>query len=293
MNEKNHSFLGHLIERTRAPSMRVAPELVRRRPSLFEPRNGSSGVTTSMSNGTAVASPLHADAIQPTESIVLNERNDSITASAAAQPGAAIRATSQPSVDSATAFRDRPKEVGHGVMSKSRATLPSRDDIELVRNASRVADGNLSKNTQAADKMPRFARPIDNEWPAKSNDLAVGNASFSTNARTILESSLPAATLTPRDIERVVREIREPSVPPPAPRIVSSSGQSATVAHSSRATALAPIQNAPPPAPVHVSIGHIEIRGSETATALVPRRAAPAPRVALDEYLRQRHRSES
>ncbi len=293
MNENPHSFLGHLIERARAPSARIAPELVRRRPSLFEPRNGGAGVATLVSNGTAVASPRHADATLAAESIVPNERNESIAGSAAAQTGAARQITSQPSAESATAVMDRPKEVSHGVISKSRASSPSRDDIDVMRRESKVADGTLTRNTQPADKLPRFARPNDNEWTANVNDSAVGNASISTHAHTTLESSRPTAALTPRDIERVVREIREPTVPPPAPRIVSSNCQSATLAHSSRATALAPIQNAPPPAPVHVSIGRIEIRGSEAATASVPRHLAPAPRVALDEYLRQRHRSES
>lgn len=82
-----------------------------------------------------------------------------------------------------------------------------------------------------------------------------------------------------------------PTMPVP-PRIARVEAAPSAVAHPGRTALHAPAPRASMfPAPVQVSIGRIEIRAQGGTPATARKTASAAPRLGLDDYLRQRHGS--
>jgi hypothetical protein len=289
MNDQGKGFLGQLIDRAQPPSLHSTPVLSRRRPSLFEPRGGLSAMTSTASGETVEA---RAHSVHEPNSLPPATRPEHVIAAVSRQSERAESAAHAASM-SATPAAPTPMP-----------SIPT--PITPPRPAGRPAADRLVKRPQRAPVNGEpTRRPEANGQSVPNNPFAArpGTSRRTPAARLTSRSTEPPGTnnpqgsqqkvLTAPGVERVVNERVVPALPPRAPLLARSQSPSSTVAHPSRASALASPVTPLPPVSVHVSIGRIEIRGGPGVTPTAPRRAASAPRVALDDYLRQRHGSGS
>jgi hypothetical protein len=290
-------FLDRLVAR----SQRRLPLLARRRPGLFEPRDGAAASAETMPEDDATLPP-------PVPSTVTADDRDGRTAAPppvalpspptlAASIVATVSSPREPQVSRSAAPAAPRTDARSDVRAEPAAAPPALSPPPSLRSAPRAdsAAARIAPIASAALSAP--AERVDRD----------GNATASIAPTPSIEriEHLRSETTT-RVIEHTVERLREtataastdrrdsaPAVASPlrSPQRLPSAdgGLGVRVADPVRAAALAAPVPAPTPPPVQVSIGRVEIRARGGA----PSAAAPAtpkrPRLALDDYLRQRH----
>lgn len=290
------SFLDRLVARA-APAQRAdAPVLERRRPGLFEPRGGvvpsapvgeateDIAVSPTMPHAAPMPVPplpsVHAHAPSPAAAVVA-------MASTATAPSPAIpvppRLSSPPaSLPTTSEPPPSPSPIEHasspGRAAPSHEVAPS--PAPSVRAVARTQ----------ADDMPRPPRAQRDAPPSSQVRIERSVRVESRTHERVVESRIgpPASPL------------RAPTPPAPTapmpmpapPRVARMEAAQSAVAHPGRTALHAPAPRASmSPAPVQVSIGRIEIRAQGGTPVSSRKAASPAPRLGLDDYLRQRHGS--
>ncbi len=314
------SFLGQLLARAQptrvdasvAPGAAGAsrtmalPALERRRPSLFEPR---AGTPTTRPDIDLADEAIDALPSRPMSSV--HERpptfapiHDSAPPSSPqpSMPGTLVAPPSASLSSGATPHAS--PSVERDVAPSRSVTTRHADDDTPTRPARLRADAaseqrptRAEPRTSASPRDPHHAttprsRDVQREAaaPVAPARVVVERTRIETQTR-VHERTSPAAAPASRTQAREGAPASAPLRAPP--RVVLAQAPTRAVAHPSRSALHAPAPHAPGPAPVQVSIGRIEIRAATGAgtPAAGTRRQTNAPRLGLDDYLRQRHGS--
>lgn len=312
------SFLGQLLARAQptrvdasvAPGAAGAsrtmalPALERRRPSLFESRAGTPTTRPDIDlTDEAIDAPLS----RPMSSAhdrppTFAPTHDSAPPSSP-QPSMPGTLVAPPSTSMPTGMAPRAAQpIEREVASSRSSAVPHADDDTPTRPARLRADAaseqrptRAEPRTSASPRDPHHAtaprsRDVQREAaaPVAPARVVVERTRIETHTR-VHERTSPSAAPAPRTPAREGAPASAPLRTPP--RVVLAQAPTRAVAHPSRSALHAPA--APGPAPVQVSIGRIEIRAAAGAgtPAAGTRRQTNAPRLGLDDYLRQRHGS--
>ena len=290
------SFLDRLVARATPAQHADAPVLERRRPGLFEPRGGGVpsvpvgeatediAVSSTMRHAAPMPVPplqsVHAHAPSPAAAVVA-------MASTAASPSPAIPvpprlSSPPPSLPTTSEPPPSPSPIEHA--SSPRRAAPSHEVAP-----SPVPSARAVARTQA-DDMPRPPRAQRDAPPSSQVRIERSVRVESRTHERVVESR----------IEPPASPLRAPTPPAPTapmpmsvpPRVARMEAAHSAVAHPGRTALHAPAPRASmSPEPVQVSIGRIEIRAQGGTPAASRKSASPAPRLGLDDYLRQRHGS--
>lgn len=285
-------FLSRLVARAE----QRMPLLSRRRPGLFEPRETQVEMPEAPVDGEI---PVRTAAMpQPTDAGAPPMRR----ASSSLDP---LEPLSLPRVDTplpGPAERlDRPsmpssRHEETAAVASAQPMLPQPSSLQAVPRAQpTIADSPLP--------APRMTMPasMPAEHPSRPASDAIPMPATARSIERI--ESLHSETRT-HIVERTFERIRETaSIAPsgeqpgreelqrlrdPGRLTQAHAGDGPRVADPVRAAALAPPPAAPPP-PVQVSIGRVEIRARVAPPATAAPAASRRPRLALDDYLQQRH----
>lgn len=301
-------FLGHLIARNR-PHVAQAPlpTLERRRPGLFEPRTRmpataldttldkrETRVRPSLSSAASDGAPAmrHAEPASSTRIPAVSApppsppRNrtgeTSATTSAPPQPATATVRTEQAVVKAPALAMPTMPQTDRAL---SATRLPRRPDIcdSSMRDRSSIAVAASSAVVSKASSPDAIVAP---QTLSTRETQIVRVEQSQRESRTIIERERDKQRDMPSTAD-VAPRLNAPS------RLTRSEASSAPVAHPARSAAmLAPAAAPPAPAPVHVSIGRVEIRSLTSAAAPAASRSTTSkPQLGLDEYLQQRHGS--
>ncbi|MBX9403076.1 hypothetical protein K4L06_17340 [Lysobacter sp. BMK333-48F3] len=296
-------FLGRLVARAR----HEAPLLSRRRPSLFEPRPGSSAASESIetiATEAPAAVPARNEPTRREDAAPASRATAAATAIAGESQTPALAAPSWPapvfastpaSPAFATAVRNAPPigehaaiqalERGIGAVEAGPATtalpapawqspgapLPERRDPAIRHE--RI------ERVERSERIERIERAARIEQVPQTIQTGAAPASLATlRAAAHGDGVLRESTAAPAAL----------ALPPRLPAARAPAPTQPTVASPGRAAAMAPA--AAIPAPVQVSIGRLEVRAVAAAPiATAPKPGAREPRLALEDYLRQRH----
>lgn len=315
------SFLGQLLARAlpgraeasavgvaaSGPAATPLPTLERRRPSLFEPRIGtpttrpdievSSDESDAMSSRSMASSVAMVPTLPPGHASSAVASMTSIARDTTIAPSPRITTPDSTPVMTRTIERD--------ATASASVTPHTRDDDTPSRPARLRADvaAPEMRTTRPDTRATAPVRDTDDVAPARAREVSahgnlpvapprvvVERTRIETHTR-VHERTSPAAAPAPR---AQARESALASAPLRAlPRVVPAQAPTRAVAHPSRSALHAPAPHSAAPAPVQVSIGRIEIRAATTAGTPTTgtRRQTNAPRLGLDDYLRQRHGS--
>jgi hypothetical protein len=286
-------FLSRLVARAE----QRMPLLSRRRPGLFEPRETQAEMPEV---------PVDAEAPVRTASVPQSTDAGASPMRRASSPSPdLLEPPSLPRVDAplpAPAERMDRASVPSSLHEETAAVarvqpmLPPPPSLHAALRAQpAIVDSPLS--------MPRLSMSasMPAEHPSRPAPDAIAMPATATSIERI--ESLHSETRT-HTVERRFERIREAaSIPPPGEQhgreglqrlrdpgrlAHAQAGDGPRVADPVRAAALAPPPAAPPP-PVQVSIGRVEIRARVAPPATAAPAAARRPRLALDDYLQQRH----
>jgi len=282
-----NQFLAGLVER----ATRRVPVLERRPRALFEPMAGQGGVAI---EGIAPAAPDELEGrIDPIE------REDAPSAlgrdrATGRDPGAHAPRLEDPAEaappDRGAAFRaSRPPSNEPRVASAAGAPHGEREPVAplderdpVTRRDPRSAPAPREQAQPSERRLlampPRVAAPPYLAGRADGVIRGPSRARKDPAAVDALFAAAPAPPI-PADLRAV------PSVP-----LLGSGahipGLPASIVQSSARRAPRPNGDGEPPAPVHVTIGRIEVRASAPAAERPPVRRSPAgPRMSLDDYL--------
>lgn len=302
-------FLGSLVERAFGPArgpgaampQQGTPRLVRRRPSLFESRAELAAFPDVGEVADTLAAPERA---VPAPAI---EAQRPVRHAAQPSPGDALPAPvrhEEPAIET----HALPSAIERIVVAPPMFAPPVATPGAVEGEASRPSERQAP--SQPAATMPHVRGLIERQ-PSRAPGDALARPALDALARGGMDAAqriesrthvrvLESRTIHEREAAGTFAAAASPAAAKaalpthPITLIAPMQARPAAIAHPSRAAAFA----APPPpaaaAPLTVSIGRIEIRAGERATAASPqKRAAPAPRTGLDAYLRQRHRSGS
>ena len=290
-------FLDRLVAR----SQRRLPLLARRRPGLFEPRDGGAASAETMPEDDATLSPTVAS------TAAADDRDGRAAAptpvalpsppTLAASIVATVSSPPEPQLLRSGAPAAPPTDARGDVRAEPAAAPPALSPPPSLRSAPRAdsAAARIAPIVSASLSAP--AERVDRDGNATASTASapqverIEHLRSETTTRVIehtverlRETALVASTDTRDSAPAVASPLRSPQRLPSA-----DAGHGVRVADPVRAAALAAPAPAPTPPPVQVSIGRVEIRARGGA----PSAAAPAtpkrPRLALDDYLRQRH----
>lgn len=313
------SFLGQLLARAQptrvdasvAPGAAAAsgttalPALERRRPSLFEPR---AGTPTTRPDIDLADEAIDAPPSRPMSSAhdrppTFAPIHDSAPPSSP-QPSMPGMRVAPPSTSMPTGMAPRAAQpIEREVASSRSSAVPHAGDDTPSRPARlRAEPASEQRPTRAESRMSAPRDPHDTTTP-RARDAQREAAAPVAPARVVVERTRiethtrvhertsPAAAPASRTQAREGAPASAPLRAPP--RVVLAQAPTRAVAHPSRSALHAPAPHTPGPAPVQVSIGRIEIRAAAGAgtPAAGTRRQTNAPRLGLDDYLRQRHGS--
>jgi hypothetical protein len=292
------SFLDRLVARATPAQHADASVLERRRPGLFEPRGGvvpsvpvgeateDIAVSPTMPHAAPMPVPplhsVHAHAPSPAAAVVA-------MASTAASPSPAIpvppRLSSPPaSLPTTSEPPPSPSPIEHapspGRAAPSHEVAPS--PAPSVRTVARTQ----------ADEVPRPPRAQRDAPPSSQVRIERSVRVESSTHERVVESRIEPSASPLRVPTPPAPTAPMPMPAPPPPRVARMEAAQSAVAHPGRTALHAPApRTSMSPAPVQVSIGRIEIRAQGGTPAASRKTASPAPRLGLDDYLRQRHGS--
>ncbi len=290
-------FLGHLIERTQPQTMQIrTPILERRRPGIFEPRAPVASAAIDIED--AIVEP----SVSSLTRIAVPAAQASSHASAIAAPSLVLKTITPTAVESVATSAPQMMATSHAALVTTSSSLPV-----TTRQLREVADAapHRARDSAAPEALTnRRSTPTPKKIDSSSSTSPlrphiVAPPALATRGEKIVRVEHSRLESRTTIVEREIDKDRNPSVSAVQapmlivpPRLANSEAQRAPVAHPVRSAAMAaaPLQQTPPvPAPVHVSIGRIEIRASGAAAPAMPRNVAAKPQLGLDEYLQQRH----
>jgi len=267
-------FLGRLI----AKASQQAPVLVRRQPSLFEPMVAQGPVESPV---VAVKTDAQRNVPPGIPPVVpgrvaappFEQDNAVDVVPAAPAPIVDVRPPlPRPTRQEAETVRTRREVIEFTLTAKSAAKPDQRDaDALPVQRQAQPLEASLSVGAPPGRRLERM--PVDREVPrpAQGPVPAADLGQSPMPRRGPQPSEVSASILVPpsRSAARAVQMAK--SAPPRPARLASPAGE----------------PNAPP---VQITIGRVEVRAVQGAESATARSSRPqAPKLTLDDYLRQRN----
>ena len=276
-----NSFLANLLDRAEGR----APVLERRARGLFEPRHsGDSRLAEPLEQDETVVSEAPRHRMMASNDVERQRRSEM------RGPGEEIERSRNP------LSSPRPeRQMSEAATSESRGAL-ALADVAQVRARAVPSDGvqperqtaHIETIVERHESLVTVTKMVDArptpELTSPSRDSRTDDSSRLSNVRRGTEAS-PAVNPATIVIER------SQMIPAPAPRPVRQAAAVSAVRLAQAQTVVGARQDTrvvSAPAPVQITIGHIEVRAVPEKRERSQAKGPGAPRLSLDEYLRER-----
>ena len=286
------NFLNNLIAR----AAQRAPVLERRRPALFEPVSPWTPVpaTNDYSAGPVLESPdvSHRQEISPLDGDGAQQQPAApvpAVGDVAVQPKAQRRDfEASPGTPSQRTEKTRQIDVPSATPTDVRRAVASTETAPDVRAGNRFES--TSNPVRPKPDAPALESSITSSSPVIARQRAARVSEIRSRSRSttgpVEERRTPAATLPLHDKDAATNSIMAPSVP-----AIARAVQLAKASQPSSGNRLSPDARSEAPS-VQITIGRVEVRATTSAERPAMRAKPVAPRLTLDDYLRDRNQGQ-